>query len=104
MRELILEMLKEWKEGERGWEGLLVMEVLPGGPAQRAGMLATRASASGDLELGDIIVAIDGEPIRSRGDWSRAMDLRPAGSRVTLTLNRAGKSLELAVVLALEHH
>jgi len=87
-----------------GLSGMLVMEVLPGGAAQRAGLLATRASASGDLALGDVIVAIDDEPIRSRADWTKAMDLRLAGSRVTLTVSRAGTSLGLAVVLVLEHH
>lgn len=89
---------------ELGLSGVLVIEVSQGGPAQRAGLLATRTSAAGDLELGDVIVAIDGEPIRSCGEWNRAMDLRQAGSRVMLTVSRAGQSVDLAVVLGVEHH
>ena len=89
---------------ELGLSGVLVIEVRQGGPAQRAGLLATRTSAAGDLELGDVIVAIDGDPIRSCGEWMKAMDSRQAGSRVMVTVSRAGQSVDLEVLLALEHH
>ncbi len=89
---------------ELGLSGVLVMEVLPGGPADVARLLATRTNAEGDLELGDLIVAIDGESIGSGADWTAALDRRRAGAHVTVTVIRAGMSLDVALELALERH
>ncbi|MGH2995983.1 MAG: YlbL family protein [Gaiellaceae bacterium] len=51
--------------------------------------------ADGELEIGDVIVEADGEPIRSITALQRAMaDVRP-GERVTLVVRRGERRVEL---------
>lgn len=51
--------------------------------------------ADGELEIGDVIIEADGEPIRSIAALQRAMtDVRP-GERVTLVVRRGGRRVEL---------
>ncbi len=75
-----------------GYAGILpplsaeVRRVVPGSPAQRAG-----------LAPGDRIVAVNGEPVKQFYDLIRLISPHP-GERVTLTVEREGTTLELAVV------
>lgn len=89
---------------ELGLTGALVLEVLPGSPAQLGGLRPTRPTASGDLELGDVIIAIDGSPIRSREDLAKALDGLRAGERARVTLLREGVEREFDIAVALESH
>jgi S1-C subfamily serine protease len=89
---------------ELGLSGVLVMEVLPGGAAEQSGMRATRTSSSGDLELGDLIVAIDGVSVSSRSDLAKALSERNAGQNLAVTVHRGSESAVLAVILVLEQH
>jgi Lon-like protease len=51
--------------------------------------------ADGELEIGDVIIEADGEPIRSIAALQRAMtDVRPGG-RVTLVVRRGDRRVEL---------
>jgi serine protease Do len=61
-------------------EGILVSQVAPGSPAERAG-----------LKVGDIIVAIDGEKVREVRELQFRIMKTPPGTEVTLTIIRGGK-------------
>jgi serine protease Do len=61
-------------------EGILVAQVAPGSPAERAG-----------LKVGDIIVAVDGEKVREVRDLQFKIMKTPPGTEVTLTIIRRGK-------------
>jgi periplasmic serine protease, Do/DeqQ family len=61
-------------------EGILVAQVAPGSPAEKAG-----------LKVGDIIVAVDGEKVREVRELQfRIMKTLP-GTEITLTIIRGGK-------------
>lgn len=66
--------------------GLICLSVEPGGPAARAGLLQ-----------GDVIVALDGAPLRDMRDLVSALGPDRVGQAVTLTLHRAGASRDVAV-------
>ena len=85
----------------RGWrlEGALVVDVVPGSGAERAGLRPTRRDRRGRLELGDLIVAVDGEPVASSADLLLALERRRPGETVTVTVERDGARRDLAVVL-----
>ncbi|MCL4839889.1 MAG: trypsin-like peptidase domain-containing protein [Thermoanaerobaculia bacterium] len=85
----------------RGWrlEGALVVDVVPGSGAERAGLRPTRRDRRGRLELGDLIVAVDGEPVASSADLLLALERRRPGETVTVTVARDGARRDLAVVL-----
>jgi S1-C subfamily serine protease len=71
-----------------GPEGALIRQVLPGTPA-----------ASGGLQPGDVIVALDGAPIRSWDDLLAAVGDRRPGQVVRLAILRGGQRLEITVTL-----
>ena len=70
-------------------EGVLVTEVVPDSPAERAG-----------LRSGDVIVAVDGKAVRNANELQREIMYRRVGERVTLTVVRNRATLSLSVVLA----
>ena len=51
--------------------GILILEVKPGTPAYQAGLRGLRRTDSGIVEIGDIIIAIEGYPIEKEGDLFR---------------------------------
>jgi serine protease Do len=61
-------------------EGILISQVAPGSPAERAG-----------LKVGDIIVAIDGEKVREVRELQFRIMKTPPGTEITLTILRGGK-------------
>lgn len=70
-------------------EGVRVDGVLPGSPAETAG-----------IRKGDVLVGFDGEKVASLEDYTAALKARNPGDRVKLTLSREGETLEVEAVLA----
>ena len=83
--------------------GLLVMEVVPGGPADHAGIHGGKQEAwLGNTRIligGDLIVAIDGAQVGETQDLTQIMNSHRAGDKVTVTYMRGRKKLEAAVTL-----
>jgi S1-C subfamily serine protease len=55
-------------------EGLLVLQVDPNSSAAAAGLRGLSETAEGDLIIGDIITAIDGEKVESQNDLYKLLD------------------------------
>jgi S1-C subfamily serine protease len=55
-------------------EGLLVLQVDPNGSAAAAGLRGLSETPEGDLIIGDIITAIDGEKVESQNDLYKLLD------------------------------
>ena len=55
-------------------EGLLVLQVDPNSSAAAAGLRGLSETPDGDLVIGDIITAIDGEKMESQNDLYKALD------------------------------
>lgn len=72
----------------RPLDGCLVAEVVEGGPADAAGVVATAVDGYGSVALGDLVVAVDGRPVRRAEDLVAAVEERREGETVTLTLRR----------------
>jgi S1-C subfamily serine protease len=85
---------------EQNQEGVLIVDVLPGGAAEKAGLRPTRRDEDGDLVLGDIIVALDGRPIKTVEDLNSFMDHHAIGDKVTVTVLRDGKRLKVPATLS----
>jgi S1-C subfamily serine protease len=84
--------------------GVLIMKVLPGGAAQRAGLHGGNQRAyMGNIPVmlgGDLIVAMDGQEIANAQDLSAAMNSHRAGDVVTLTVFRGQKKMNVKVTLS----
>jgi S1-C subfamily serine protease len=80
-------------------EGALILQVVPGGPAQKAGLHGTGYDEDGGLVRGDVIVALDGSAIHSGNDLFTALDAHKPGDTVTLMIVRAGQRQDVRATL-----
>lgn len=106
----ILEQIGEYGRVRRGWlgvaiqdltpelarsleiegtRGVLVSDVMEGGPAARS-----------KLTVGDVVVAVDGHPTRSMAQLRNRIALTKPGSRTKLSVLRGGKTMDVEVQLA----
>ena len=74
------------KFGVESLEGVIVARVAPRSPAQKA-----------NIEIGDIIVEWDGQPIHDATELSMLVGKTPVGKSVTLKVIRGGKPREVTI-------
>jgi S1-C subfamily serine protease len=83
--------------------GLLVIQVVPGGAADRAGLRGGSERAylgnSAIMLGGDLIVAVDGEKVEDQQDLAQIMNNHRAGDTVRMTVYRGKKKMEVTVTL-----
>jgi S1-C subfamily serine protease len=83
--------------------GLLIVQVVPGGSADRAGLRGgTERAYLGNTPImlgGDLIVAIDGQDIQDQTDLGQVMNNHRAGDTVRVTIYRGKKRLDVNIVL-----
>ncbi|HEV8241211.1 MAG TPA: Do family serine endopeptidase [Thermoanaerobaculia bacterium] len=73
--------------------GAEVVVVQKDSPAEKAG-----------IKLGDVVVAVDGDPIKDGTDLTTTLARHQPGERVTLTLYRKGQKQDVAVTLGEFEH
>jgi S1-C subfamily serine protease len=86
--------------GPDGADGVLLLGVTADSPAERAGLRATRQERNGNIVIGDIIAAIDGRPVENQAALVAALDAHEFGDRITLTVIRNDRRIEVPVTLA----
>jgi serine protease Do len=74
--------------GLENTNGALVTEPVEGAPAAAAGVLS-----------GDVIVSVDGQPVRNGRELSRTISQRSPGTDVELGIIRGGEEIDLTVTL-----
>lgn len=68
--------------------GVLVGEVVPNGPAQRGG-----------LQVGDLVLAVDGKNVATASDLTRRIQLGGVGNTIMFELSRQGTRLAVEITL-----
>ncbi len=81
-----------------GMEGVLIREVSPGGAAEKAGLRSAQYDSRGRI-AGDLIVAVDGQPVRNSRDLYRLLDVREVGDRIVLSVWRPEGKIDIEVTL-----
>jgi len=71
-----------------GHGGVIILNIEPGGPADRAGLL-----------IGDVLVALDGKPVGDTHDVQALLGPESVGKVVTASLIRGGAPAELAITV-----
>jgi S1-C subfamily serine protease len=71
-----------------GARGALVTDVIPGGPVDQAG-----------LQQGDVIMAINAQPVAGPADIAGVVDAQSVGTEVQLQIDRGGQLQMVAVRL-----
>jgi S1-C subfamily serine protease len=83
--------------------GLLIVQAIPGGAADRAGLRGGSERAYlGNIPImigGDLIVAVDGKKIESQQDLAQVMNNHRAGDTVSVAIFRNKKKMNVSVVL-----
>jgi serine protease Do len=69
--------------------GVIVEKVTPGGPAEKGGMKAE-----------DVIVAFNGKRVKDGDDLVNRVSTTPIGSQADVTVDRAGKKVDLKLTIA----
>ncbi len=85
-------------------QGVLITEVVPGSPAARAGLRrGTQIVSIGGRELpvgGDIIIAIDGQPVRDSDELVSYLELETSvGDTVVMTVQRGDRQEQITMTL-----
>jgi len=93
-------------------QGLLIAELTPGGAAERAGLkgpqvVVDRRRQGGyvferrylDRSAADRIVGLDGQEVRSAGDFRTIIESKKPGDEVVVNIVRNGKRLDVRVTL-----
>lgn len=80
-----------------GIEGVVVLRTLRGSPAAQAGLRGVDPSTG---ELGDVIVGVNGQPVRRLADLTAELERAGLGKPVDLTIERGGRRMTVPVTIA----
>jgi S1-C subfamily serine protease len=83
-----------------GIEGVFVLDVEAGSAAERAGIRPARLSRNGGFQIGDVILAISGRPVRTVAELSSGLEAIEPGQEVRLTILREGRQMEVPIPIA----
>lgn len=87
---------KEWFGIE---SGLVIMDVLTGGPADKIGLRGIQTNRYGRAFVGDIIVEMDDTKINDFDDYFQIMDKKKFGDKLKIKVLRDGKIKNFTVTL-----
>ena len=79
--------------------GVIIWNAVPGGAAANAGLRGLVQTEDGDVELGDIIIGIDGEKISNNDDLYRALNKHQMGETVNIEIMRKSRRMTVPVRL-----
>ena len=79
--------------------GVIIWNAVPGGSAANAGLRGLVQTEDGDVELGDIIIGIDGEKISNNDDLYRALNKHQIGETVNVEIMRKSRRMTVPVRL-----
>ena len=77
-----------------GVEGVIIVRTVPGLPADKAGLRGVNSQTG---QIGDIIVAANGNPVHRLADLTDQLEQVGVGHKVDLTLSRGGSKTSASV-------
>jgi 2-alkenal reductase len=80
-----------------GINGVAVIRTVPGSPAERAGLRGANLQAG---QLGDVIVAVNGKPVRRLAELTELLEQAGVGATVQLEIMRGGSRVTVPVQVA----
>ncbi len=109
MARAVMQQLIRYGEVRRGRIGVAIQDLTPeiaeamGIPGKRGAVVSrvepNSPAAAAGLRPGDVIVAVDGKPVKSSTDLRNRIGLMERGQKVKLTLLRDGREKQVEVVI-----
>jgi S1-C subfamily serine protease len=81
-------------------KGVALLSVIPDQPAAKAGMIGVREDRRGRIHLGDVIIAVDDDPILNQDDLLEVLEGHQAGDVIKVTTIREDEIHNYEVKLA----
>jgi S1-C subfamily serine protease len=81
-------------------QGVVIVQVGNGSPAAKAGLQPVRRGNRGEVVGGDVITAINDEPVKDLDDMLSVLERRQPGETVALSVWRDGRTRKQSLVLA----
>jgi putative serine protease PepD len=85
---------------EHGWLGITCSDVPDEGGARITAIMTGSPAASAGLHKGDVVQAVDSEPVQSLADLQASLYTSPPGTSVQVQLVRAGQDVLSTMTLA----
>lgn len=82
-----------------GISGVVVAEVSRGSPAEKAGIIGARRDRRGNIQLGDIIVEVDGRAVNTVDELLNILEQRETGDTITVVTRRNERPMRFRVRL-----
>lgn len=76
--------------------GVLVLDVPTNSPAFKAGMRGTKRTEDGLIEIGDVIIQIEGDMVDTEADLISSLEKYKPGDRIKVVVNRGTFSTKLS--------
>ena len=81
-------------------KGVAILSVREGFPADRAGMIGVREDRRGNIHLGDVIIAIEGQSVTNEDSLLSQLEQYKPGDEIEITTLRDDKIHNYSVTLA----
>jgi S1-C subfamily serine protease len=78
---------------------VLILQVARGSGAANAGLRGLQQTENGDVEIGDIILGINGEKVRNQDELFRVTEKHQVGETVQVLILRDGQRMTVPVRL-----
>ncbi|MBU0993182.1 MAG: trypsin-like peptidase domain-containing protein [Proteobacteria bacterium] len=95
-----IEMVPDNFATRYGIEGVIVLRATRGFPAETAGLKGIQRDFRGNIVLGDIIVAIDGNTVTNSDSMLTILEEYKPGDTVTVTTDRKGEKRSFRIKLS----
>ena len=82
-----------------GIEGVGILDVFKGSSADKAGLREVKRLPNGRVEMGDIIIEVDGSKIRKSADLIRILDRHEVGDEIDIVIIRKGVKKSMRIVI-----
>lgn len=92
-----VQVLSETDAAPFGIPGVVIAGVMPNLPAARAGLRGLDRNAG---RLGDVIVAVDGKPVKTVAELAAALEKAGIGNTATVTIWRDGQTRDVKIPVA----
>jgi S1-C subfamily serine protease len=79
--------------------GVFILKVAPASPAEKAGLRGAQMDSRGRVIAGDVILAIDAQPVKDVSSLFARLNDYSIGDKVTLQILREGRRTDVSILL-----